>query len=225
MTARWSDRRAAGRELGDALAGRGLRDAVVLALPRGGVPVGFEIARRLQAPLEVLIVRKIGAPFFPELGIGAVVDGGGRHAVLNEDVIAQLRVDRPYIEAETARQLLEIERRRRVYVGDRAPIAVAGRCALVVDDGVATGGTVRAALRALRSAGAARLALAVPVGPPATIAELAREVDVMVCLEAPEDFRAVGGYFADFTQTTDDEVVALLSAARDKTNEGENDAT
>jgi len=186
----------------------------VLALPRGGVPVAFEIAKALRAKLDVLVVRKIGAPGHLEFGLGAVVDGAHPEIVLNEEAMDQLDVSPRYIEEEAARQLQEIERRRQHYLAGRSPIDVQGRMAIVIDDGIATGGTVRAALKGLALAHPARLVLAVPVAPRDTIARLQDEADEVICLMTPEPFYAVGAHFADFTQTTDEEVIDLLNRAR-----------
>jgi putative phosphoribosyl transferase len=210
----FDDRRDAGRRLAAALIRYRESDPIVLALPRGGVPVGFEVARALGAPLDVLMVRKIGAPGQPELGLGAVVDGADPQLVLNDEVIRRVSPPPGYIEDEQRRQLAEIERRRRRYLGDRPGLSVDGRIALVVDDGIATGATVKAALRGLARARPARLVLAVPVAPADTIDELSAECDDIVCLATPEPFHAVGPHYRDFTQTTDDEVVRLLAEAR-----------
>jgi putative phosphoribosyl transferase len=214
----FADRREAGRRLGDALTRYLESRAIVLALPRGGVPVGFEVAKALGAPLDVLMVRKLGAPVHPELGLGAVVDRDKPQLVLNDEVIRQVRPPPGYIEAEMRRQLAEIERRRHHYVGDRAALPVAGRTAIVVDDGIATGGTVKAALRALAQSSPpgrpARLVLAVPVAPADSLDELAAECDDIVCLATPEPFYAVGPHYRDFTQTDDEEVTQLLAEAR-----------
>jgi putative phosphoribosyl transferase len=210
----FSDRRDAGKRLAQALAQYRESNPVVLALPRGGVPVGFEVAKALEAPLDVLIVRKIGAPGHPELGIGAVIDGSEPQLVLNEDVIRQVRPPAAYIEAEKRRQLAEIERRRRRYVGDRPTTPIAGRTVIVVDDGIATGGTMKAALRGLAGSNPARLVLAVPVAPTDSLAELAGACDDAVCLATPEPFYAVGAHYRDFTQTEDDEVIRLLDETR-----------
>ena len=212
--AEFADRPHAGRRLAAALDQFRGQDAVVLALPRGGVPVAFEVAKALTAPLDVLIVRKIGAPGHQELGLGAVVEGRDPQIVLNEEVVRLVAPPAGYIEAETVRQLAEIERRRRRYVGDRAPAPIAGTVAIVVDDGIATGGTMKAALRGVRRHGPARLVLAVPVAPADSLVALGAECDEIVCLATPEPFYAVGGHYRDFTQTEDDEVVALLAAAR-----------
>jgi putative phosphoribosyl transferase len=208
------NRRDAGRRLAVALAPYRESRPIVLALPRGGVPVGFEVAKALAAPLDVLLVRKIGAPGHEELGLGAVVDGHDAQLVLNEDLVRAVAPPPGYIEAEEQRQLLEIERRRQEYVGDRSPVAVEGRSVIVVDDGIATGATVKAALRGLARNRPARLVLAVPVGPADTIEELSTECDEIVCLATPDPFYAVGPHYRDFRQTEDAEVVHLLAEAR-----------
>jgi putative phosphoribosyl transferase len=204
----------AGRRLAVALAPYRESRPIVLALPRGGVPVGFEVAKALAAPLDVLLVRKIGAPGHEELGLGAVVDGHDAQLVLNEDLVRAVAPPPGYIEAEEQRQLLEIERRRQEYVGDRSSVAVEGRPVIVVDDGIATGATVKAALRGLARNRPARLVLAVPVGPADTIEELSTECDEIVCLATPDPFYAVGPHYRDFRQTEDAEVVRLLAEAR-----------
>jgi putative phosphoribosyl transferase len=216
----FADRRDAGRHLAQALAPYRGSNPVVLALPRGGVPVGFEVATALGAPLDVLIVRKIGAPGHPELGIGAVIDGSEPHLVLNEDVIRHVKPPPAYIEAEKQRQLAEIERRRRRYVGERPATPLRGRTTIVVDDGIATGGTVRAALRGVAGSHPAHLVLAVPVAPANSLADLASDCDDIVCLSTPEPFYAVGAHYGDFTQTEDDEVIRLLEEARRGSPEG-----
>lgn len=210
----FDDRRDAGRQLAEALTRYRQSHAVVLALPRGGVPVGFEIAKALGAPLDVLMVRKIGAPGHAELGLGAVVDRDEPQLVLNDEVIRRVRPPPGYVEEEMRRQLVEIEQRRCRYVGDRAAFSVGGKTVIVVDDGIATGATVKAALRAVLRGHPARLVLAVPVAPGDSLDELAAECDDIVCLATPEPFYAVGPHYRDFTQTEDEEVTRLLAEAR-----------
>jgi putative phosphoribosyl transferase len=195
------------------------QNPVVLALPRGGVPVAFEVARALRAPLDLVFVRKIGAPGHAEFGLGAVVDGAHPQIVLNEEALGHLNVPPGYIEEETERQLQEIERRREHYLAGRRPIDVAGRVAIVVDDGIATGGTVQAALKSLSRARPARLILAVPVAPADTIGRLRTEADDVICLMTPEPFYAVGEHYDDFRQTSDREVTTLLNEAQCWTRE------
>jgi putative phosphoribosyl transferase len=212
MKKSFSDRSEAGRALAQQLAKLDLRQPVVLALPRGGVPVAAEIARELKAPLDLVLVRKIGVPWQPELAVAAIVDGEHPEMVIDTDVQRAAGVDRAYIEAEAKKQLREIERRRRAYLGGRSPIPLEGRTVIVVDDGIATGTTVRAALQALRRHKPAALVLAVPVAPRETIAELRREVDRIVCLAEPEPFYAIGLHYGDFHQVGDEEVTAALSS-------------
>jgi putative phosphoribosyl transferase len=209
----FADRVAAGRALGARLAALRLADPVVLALPRGGVPVAFEVAQALHAPLDLLLVRKIGVPWQPELAVGAVMDGGEPVIVVEPHVQAETGIERGYIEERARQELKEIERRRALYLADRAPEPVAGRTAIVVDDGIATGTTMRAALRGLRRRAPARLVLAVPVAPPETIEALRAEVDDVVCLAQPEPFGAIGYFYLDFHQLTDDEVIGLMRLA------------
>jgi putative phosphoribosyl transferase len=184
-------------------------DAVVLALPRGGVPVGREVARALGVPLDVIVVRKLGAPHQPELGMGAIGEGGVR--VLNPEVVAQVGASEGDIEAVEARERTELERRARRYRGDRQPLALAGRTAIVVDDGVATGSTARAACRVARAQGATRIVLAVPVAPPGWQSRIADAADEFVSLATPEPFFAIGEFYDDFSPTTDDQVIACLT--------------
>src|SRR5262245_22859119 len=184
----FADRRDAGRRLAEALLSLKDEQPIVLALPRGGVPVAFEVAETLAAPLDVVFVRKIGAPRQKELGLGAVVDGAHPHIVLNEDVVRAVQPGDEYIQAEAARELAEIERRRAVYRHGRPPLDVAGRTVIVVDDGIATGGTMRAVLKALREFGPKTLVLAVPVAPADSVEELAPLADRVVVLATPEPF-------------------------------------
>jgi len=210
----FADRRAAGARLAVALGHLRAAEPVVLALPRGGVPVAFEIAKALDAPLDLLLVRKIGVPGHEELALGAVVDGAHPQFVLNEDVARMTAPPPGYLEAAQERALAEIERRRRLYLGEAKPIAVKGRVAIVVDDGIATGATMKAGLRGVKRNEPSRLVLAAPVAPPSSIAELSAECDEVVTLATPEPFYAVGLYYADFAQTSDEEVVDLIAKAR-----------
>ena len=206
----FADRKTAGRQLSQRLQYLRHEEPVVLALPRGGVPVGFEIAEGLDAPLDIVLVRKIGVPWQPELALGAVVDGADPHVVINDSLAAELAIDESYIKSETARQLGEIERRRKLYLGDRPPVPLAGRTVIVVDDGIATGSTVRTALRAIRNAGAGKIVLAVPVAPRDALDELRGEVDEIICLSIPRPFIAVGAHYAEFAQLADADVILLL---------------
>lgn len=207
------DRKDAGRKLAAALAPFKGQDCVILALPRGGVPIGAEIAESLEAPLDVLLVRKIGAPYQPELAVGAVVDGGNPIIVRNEDILRSTGTTAQAFDTICKRELAEIERRRRAYVQGRQALDPSGRVAIVVDDGIATGATMRAALRATRARKPSKLVLAVPVAAAETLADLRREVDQTVCLATPEPFGAVGYFYEDFGQVSDDKVIALLSRA------------
>ncbi len=212
----FADRAEAARELAQRLLAMHLAPPiVVLALPRGGVPIAAEVARVLHAGLDLVLVRKIGVPWQPELAVAAVVDGERPEIVVDDEVQRMADVDRDYIEAQALMELKEIERRRRVYLRGRAPLALAGATAIVVDDGIATGTTVRAALKALRRRHPARLVLAVPVAPHETVAALRSEVDDLVCLAEPDPFRAIGLHYEDFHQVSDDEVLAALDAATD----------
>ncbi|HTE20175.1 MAG TPA: phosphoribosyltransferase [Armatimonadota bacterium] len=206
----YKDRVDAGRKLAAALEQFRGPDALVLGVPRGGVLVGAEVARALDAPLDVVIARKIGAPHQPELAIGAVVSGD-HIRVLDEAAIRYLQVPPEYIEAETARQLEEIRRRVEYYRSGRPNPDLRGKTVIVVDDGIATGYTIRAALLGLRRLEPARLVVAVPVAPASTTADLGALADDVVCLQTPEPFRAVGVWYDNFEQNSDEEVVALLS--------------
>lgn len=210
---RFPDRRAAGRELGKELAAYADRpDVIVLALPRGGVPVGYELALALDAPLDVFLVRKLGVPAHEELGFGALAAGGVR--TLNDEVVGSLDIDQATIEQVTAREARELERRDRAYRGDRERPLLSGRVVILVDDGLATGSSMRVAIEAIRQQRPDRVIVAVPVAPPGTCRELRDQVDEVVCLMTPEPFNAIGLWYDDFTPTSDDEVRALLAASR-----------
>ena len=185
-------------------------DVVVLGLPRGGVVVAAEIAAGLPAPLDVLVVRKLRAPRQPELAIGAVADGEHPHRFLNDRVIARLGVEDEYLQREIAMQLDELRRRQALYRRGRPAIPLTGRTLVVADDGIATGATVRAGIKALRRAAPERIVLAVPVGPRESVRSLASDVDELICLETPSEFISVGEFYGDFRQTTDAEVIAAL---------------
>lgn len=208
---RFRDRCDAGRRLGQALAARAPSDAVVVGLPRGGVPVAAEVARALGAPLDVVVVRKLGVPGQPELAMGAIGDDGVR--VLNEDVLRLREVSPEALATVEARERAELERRVRRYRAGRTRLDLQGRTVVVVDDGVATGATARAAVAIVRALGADRVVLALPVAPPETAAALRSVADEVVVLVEPERMWAVGEWYDDFVATTDDEVVALLAAA------------
>ncbi|MGH8100553.1 MAG: phosphoribosyltransferase [Chthoniobacterales bacterium] len=215
MERMFADRAEAGQLLAQQLqhyAGR--NDVIVLGLPRGGVPVAYEVARALRVPFDVFIVRKLGVPGFEELAAGAIASGGVR--VLNDDVMRSLPHADAIIEAVTETEKGELERREQSYRDGRPAPQLRDRVVILVDDGLATGATMRAAVKALRQAGAARIVVAVPVGPPETCREMADEADEAVCVTAPELFRAVGQYYQDFAQTTDDEVRDLLARARER---------
>jgi predicted phosphoribosyltransferase len=206
----FQDRTEAGERLAESLAKYKGEDSVVFALPRGGAPVAAAIARALNAPLDLVLVRKIGAPFQPELAMGAVADGGHEIVVRNEDVIAAAQVREAEFEDARRREVDELSRRRRLYLGDRPRAETIGRVAIVVDDGIATGATMRAALRAVRARQPSKLVLATPVAPVSTLQDLAAEVDEVVCLEAQDDFGAIGQFYKDFRQLADEEVIAIL---------------
>jgi predicted phosphoribosyltransferase len=205
------DRSDAGQQLAAALLKYQGQPVTVLALPRGGVPVAAKVAEALHAPLDLILVRKVGVPLQPELAMGAVVDGAKPVVVRNEDVISLTGISDKAFRAACHRELAEIERRRKAYLAGREVAPVAGRVAIVVDDGIATGATTRAALQATRMRNPRRLVLAVPVAPTSTLQELGQDVDEIICLEDYADFGAIGFYYADFRQTSDSEVVALLA--------------
>ena len=206
----FEDRFEAGRVLASKLGEfSGRTDVVVLALPRGGVPVGYEVARALRAPLDVFVVRKLGTPGHEELAMGALASGGV--TVLNREVIQALGIPRQTINAVVAREERELERREREYRGQRPAASVRGRTAIVVDDGLATGSSMRVAAKALRKEAAAEIVVAVPVASPSTCSAFELEVDKVVCATTPEPFSAVGQWYRNFSQTTDEEVCDLLA--------------
>jgi len=204
------DRADAGRKLAKALAGYRDQKPVILALPRGGVPVAAEVAAALNGPLDLILVRKVGVPFQPELAMGAVVDGGASIIVRNEDVIKLAGIDETTFKAVCDGELAEIERRRQRYLGSHERVDISGRTVIVIDDGVATGATTRAALRATRMQHPKKLVLAVPVAPTESLTELGNDADDVICLEAHEFFGAIGAYYADFSQVSDQEVIDIL---------------
>jgi putative phosphoribosyl transferase len=212
MERAFANRTEAGRLLAEKLVNyAGRADVIVLGLPRGGVPVAFEVAHRLGALLDVFIVRKLGVPGFEELAAGAIASGGVR--VLNEDVMRAIPHADQAINAITARETAELERREQIYREGRPPPKLRDRIVILVDDGLATGATMRAAVKALRECGAAKIVVAVPVGPPDTCHELEERADETICLSTPEFFQAVGQYYEDFSQTTDEDVRELLGRA------------
>jgi putative phosphoribosyl transferase len=213
MNDRFLNRAEAGRALARAVQALHPAQPVVLALPRGGVPVAAEVARALHAPLDLLLVRKIGVPGQPELALAAVVDGEPPDLVVDDPVMRATGCGVADVQAQLPDALREIERRRALYLRGRTPLVLAGSTVIVVDDGIATGTTVRAALKALRKRWPRRVVLAVPVAPPEEAARLRGEVDEFVCLQEPAWFRAVGAHYEDFPQVRDDEVVAALAAS------------
>lgn len=211
----YRNRQEAGKYLAEHLAAyRDRDDVIVLALPRGGVPIGYEVAKALHAPLDVFIVRKIGMPGAEEFAIGAIASGGVR--LLDEDLIARYGVSRAAVDAVIAAEERELERREQQYRGDRRLPDLTGKTVILVDDGLATGSTMRAAVAALRREGAARIVVGVPVAAPETCQLLEHEVDDIVCAVTPQPFHAVGLWYADFSQTSDGEVHALLERAPDR---------
>jgi predicted phosphoribosyltransferase len=210
MPSRFRDRYEAGRLLASRLAAyAGRPDVLVLALPRGGVPVAYEVARALGAPLDVFLVRKLGVPGQEEFAMGAVASGGIR--VVNQPLVAALRIPAHVVDAIAAKEEEELRRRQRVYRGDRPPPDVRGRTVILVDDGLATGATMYAAIKALKQQQPARIVVAVPIASAETCQELRAEVDEVVCPVTPEPFHAVGLWYEDFSETTDDEIRDLLA--------------
>jgi putative phosphoribosyl transferase len=208
------DRRAAGRALAERLAPPAGAETVVLALPRGGLPVADEVARALSAPLDIVLVRKIGMPGNPELALGAIAGAAGETMVLNEGLIRGFAINPAVIEAQAAPQRAELERRRKLWGGRLQPGALKGRTVVLVDDGIATGATMRAAIAAVRADQPRRVVVATPVAPPEVVSVMAGLADQVVCLHMPDDFRAVGLHYAHFPQLEDDEVRRILDGAR-----------
>jgi putative phosphoribosyl transferase len=208
----FKNRTEAGKQLAEALKDVS-KGSVVLAVPRGGVVVGYEVAHALDAKLDVVITRKIGAPGNPELAIGAVAEDGTY--LLDQSIVDMLNVPEGYVEEEVERQKIEIKRRLKRYRGDANSVEIAGRNVILVDDGVATGSTLRAALRSFQNRGAKSVTVAVPVGPPDTIAQMRREADRVVCLSTPDPFYAIGEFYENFDQTSDEEVIWLLERCRE----------
>jgi putative phosphoribosyl transferase len=209
---RFTDRASAGRLLAGELLKLDLKRPVVYALPRGGLPVAFEAAQALKAPLDILLVRKIGVPWQRELAAGAVADDA-QNLIFNKDVIAEAGMQRRQVEEAAKAEMKEIERRRALYLHGRSPIDVKGREAIIVDDGIATGSTVQAAIMAVKRRGPSRVIVATPVAPRDTVAELKALADDVVCLFAPEAFYAISVHYDDFRQLTDEDVVNVLSQA------------
>ena len=215
------DRVDAGKRLASALKNFSGKKGIVLAIPRGGVVVGYMIAKTLNLPLDIIIPRKIGAPDNPELAIGAVAEDGT--AILDQNLIKYLGVSREYVIEETERQKQEIKRRLKLYRQDASYADLKGLDVIVVDDGIATGSTMKAALASVKNRGASSITVAVPVGPPSTIEELEKMADRVVCLFTPEFFQAIGEFYRDFSQTSDEEVIGLLLENKrnlDKKSEG-----
>jgi predicted phosphoribosyltransferase len=212
MERAFADRTEAGRLLAEELGKYADRDdVIILGLPRGGVPVAYEVAKRLRAPLDVFVVRKLGVPGFEELAAGAIASGGVR--VLNEDVVRAIPHAEEAIEAVTTRETAELERREQLYRAGRPAPELRDRVVILIDDGLATGATMRAAVKALRQSGAAKIIVAVPVGPPDTCREIEEQADETICLSTPAFFQAVGQYYEDFSQTSDEDVRELLARA------------
>lgn len=210
----FSNRTTAGRALAEKLEARDYPNPVVYALPRGGVPIGIEIAKKLGAPLDLLLVRKIGVPHHEELAAGSIVDGEAPDIIVNPEIIHAARMTRADFEAASARALKEIERRRALYLGEAKPIGAKNATAILVDDGIATGASMRAAIEAVRRREPARVVVAVPVASREAANEFSELADAFICVAAPAHFGAVGYYYHDFTQLTDEDVIELMRQAR-----------
>jgi putative phosphoribosyl transferase len=215
------DRQEAGKRLGVEVAKLGLYQPVVLALPRGGVPVAMEVAKALKAPLDLIIVRKVGAPGNPELAVAAIVDGNPPDIVLNREIIEAYALDDDELRVLIAKERPELERRRLVYRGERPPLSITGKTAIIVDDGVATGTTMKVAIRALKRRSPREIVVAIPVAPPDILADLAQEADQVVCLSQPARFHALGYHYRRFPQLTDDEVTDALAETRQERRAGQ----
>ncbi len=215
----FDDREDAGRRLAAQLSSYAAERPIILALPRGGVPVGYEIARALQAPLDVWVVRKVGVPWHPELGAGAVAEGGYVH--LNHDVIEHIGLSEEELAEIVENKQREVKERVRVFRGDHPPPRLRDRTVILVDDGIATGGTVHAAIRSIRAQAPRAIVLAVPVATPEVVEALGHEVERVVCLHTPADLYAIGAWYVDFTQVSDDEVARLLDRARREQSEAQ----
>jgi putative phosphoribosyl transferase len=209
------DRQEAGRMLANELAGLSLHAPVVLALPRGGVPVAAEVAAVLKAPLDLVIVRKVGAPGNPELAVAAIVDGDPPDVVLNREIVEAYNLDDAALATLVKRERPELQRRRTLYRGSRSPLSIAGKTAVLVDDGAATGTTMKVAIRALKRRSPTAIVVALPIAPPETVAELSQEADRIVCLAQPPHFRALGYYYRNFEQLDDEDVLAALGRGRE----------
>ncbi len=201
----------AGRLLASKLREAGLGDAVVLAIPRGGVVVGYEVAKALNAPLDVVVPRKIGAPYQPELAVGAVAEDGS--LVIEENIAQLVGASDEYIREAAEMEIREIKRRVERYRGGRPPVDIRGKTVILVDDGLATGATMRAAIKYVRGLGARKIVVAVPVAPPETVSKIRAEVDEVYCLQTPSEFYAIGQFYEEFEQTSDEEVIKLLATA------------
>ncbi|MEM3437526.1 MAG: phosphoribosyltransferase [Nitrososphaerales archaeon] len=208
----FKNRLEAGRILAEALLEYKNKNTIVLAIPRGGVVVAYEVAKALNAPLDLIIPRKIGAPDQPELAIGAITEDGT--TILNQNIIQNLKVSDEYIKAEVKRQIEEIKRRIKKYLGDKPRISIKGKIVILIDDGVATGATIRAAIASIRKREPALIVLAIPVGPKDTVRELRKYADKVICLITPEPFFAIGQFYENFDQISDEEVIQILNRFR-----------